>query len=362
MNYRIKCINLYTMLFIRKYTRMSTVFVILLCGCTIDMDEVNYENFNHKSKLFFDLNENYYSVDYVQFSKSDTIPFFKSLSKTKNQVSSKGIAVQDEQQFNYNDNIDPFIINSNNTNRAIHNIFNQNDNDISIIKQPIKVSKSNLIFLNNFNLRITFKSLLIPKKIKSILDSDEQINENDLIELMDQIIKMMYLETLQSVNIGFNHEQSYLASIDDWSKDVDFDPKKIIIFDESELSLIEVSMKNLSYIIDAAEINLLSKIDESYIEDIKKSWMNKKINLYRSLVLLFNDFTIQAIMPGEIISHNAESVKGDTLIWDFNLTEFSDENYEIIASSRIIHSNRAIASIFMVLLLAMIIMRKRFKK
>ena len=59
---------------------MSIVFIILLCGCTIDMDEVNYENFNHKSELFFDLNENYYSVDYVQFSKSDTIPFFKSLS------------------------------------------------------------------------------------------------------------------------------------------------------------------------------------------------------------------------------------------------------------------------------------------
>ena len=37
-----------------------------------------------------------------------------------------------------------------------------------------------------------------------------------------------------------------------------------IIFDESDLSLIEVSMKNLSYIIDAAEINLLSKIDENF--------------------------------------------------------------------------------------------------
>ena len=350
------------MLFIRKYTKMSIVFIILLCGCTIDMDEVNYENFNHKNKLFFDLNENSYSIDYTQFSKSDTIPFFKSLSNTKNKISSKGIVVEDQQQFNYNDNIDPFIIDGNNTNRAIHNFFNKNGNDISIIKQPISVTKSNLVFLNNFDLRIVFKSLLIPNKIKSILDSDEQINENDLIELMDQIIKMMYLETLQSVNIGFNHEQSYLASIDDWSKDVDFDPKKIIIFDESELSLIEVSMKNLSYIIDAAEINLLSKIDESYSEDVKKSWMNKKINLYSSLVLLFNDFTIQTIMPGEIISHNAESVKGDTLIWDFNLSEFSDENYEIIASSRIINSNKLIAFIFMILLVAMIVIRKRFKK
>ena len=238
----------------------------------------------------------------------------------------------------------------------------KNGNDISIIKQPINVSKSNLVFLNNYDLRIVFKSLLIPNKIKSILDSDEQINENDLIDLMDQIIKMMYLETLQSVNIGFNHEQSYLASIDDWSKDVDFDPKKIIIFDESELSLIEVSMKNLSYIIDAAEINLLSKIDESYSEDVKKSWMNKKINLYSSLVLLFNDFTIQTIMPGEIISHNADIVKEDTLVWNFNLSEFSDEHYEIIASSRIINSNKLIAFIFMVLLVAMIIIRKKFKK
>ena len=121
-------------------------------------------------------------------------------------------------------------------------------------------------------------------------------------------------------------------------------------------------MKNLSYIIDAAEINLLSKIDESYIEDVKKSWLNKKMKLYSSLVLLFNNFTIQAIMPGEIIFHNAETVKGDTLIWNFNLSEFSDENYEIIASSRIVHSNRLIAFIFMVLLIAMTIIKKRFKK
>ena len=351
------------MLCIRKYTKMTIlVLAILVGGCTIDMDEVNYDNFDHKNKLFFDLNENSYSINYIQFSKSDTIPFFKSLANTKNKVSSEGIVVEYQQQFNYNDNIDPFVIDAKNTNRAIHNIFNKNGNDISIIKQPINATKSNLIFLNNYDLRIVFKSLLIPNKIKSIITSDEQINENDLIELMDQIIKMMYLETVQNVNIGFNHEQSYLASIDDWSKDVDFDPKKIIIFDESDLSLIEVSMKNLSYIIDAAEINLLSKIDESYIEDVKKSWLNKKMKLYSSLVLLFNNFTIQAIMPGEIIFHNAETVKGDTLIWNFNLSEFSDENYEIIASSRIVHSNRLIAFIFMVLLLAVIIIKKRFKK
>lgn len=351
------------MLFIRKYTKMTIlVLVILIGGCTIDMDEVNYDNFDHKNKLFFDLNENSYSINYIQLSKSDTIPFFKSLTNTKNKVSSEGIVVEYQQQFNYNDNIDPFVIDAKNTNRAIHNIFNKNGNDISIIKQPINATKSNLIFLNNYDLRIVFKSLLIPNKIKSIITSDEQINENDLIELMDQIIKMMYLETVQNVNIGFNHEQSYLASIDDWSKDVDFDPKKIIIFDESDLSLIEVSMKNLSYIIDAAEINLLSKIDESYIEDVKKSWLNKKMKLYSSLVLLFNNFTIQAIMPGEIIFHNAETVKGDTLIWNFNLSEFSDENYEIIASSRIVHSNRLIAFIFMVLLLSVIIIKKRFKK
>ena len=351
------------MLFIRKYTKMTIlVLVILIGGCTIDMDEVNYDNFDHKNKLLFDLNENSYSINYIQLSKSDTIPFFKSLTNTKNKVSSEGIVVEYQQQFNYNDNIDPFVIDAKNTNRAIHNIFNKNGNDISIIKQPINATKSNLIFLNNYDLRIVFKSLLIPNKIKSIITSDEQINENDLIELMDQIIKIMYLETIQNVNIGFNHEQSYLASIDDWSKDVDFDPKKIIIFDESDLSLIEVSMKNLSYIIDAAEINLLSKIDESYIEDVKKSWLNKKMKLYSSLVLLFNNFTIQAIMPGEIIFHNAETVKGDTLIWNFNLSEFSDENYEIIASSRIVHSNRLIAFIFMVLLLTVTIIKKRFKK
>ena len=348
--------------FIKNNKLLTLIFIILSGGCTIDMNEVNYENFNHKNQILFDLNAKNYSIKYHQLSKSDTIPFFKSLVNTKDKVSSEGIIVQYQQKLYYNDDIDPFVIDGKNTNRVIHNIFNDNGNDISIIKQPINITKSNLFFLNNYDIKIVFKSLLIPNKIKSIIASNEQINENDLIDLMDQIIKMMYLETLQNVNIGFNHEQSYLASIDDWSKDVDFDPKKIIIFDESELSLIEVSMKNLSYIIDAAEINLLSKIDESYIEDVRKSWLHKKINLFSSLILLFNDFTIQTIMPGEIISHNAEVINGDTLIWNFNLSEFPNKEYEIIASSRIIYSNRLIASIFMTLLLVIIIIRKRFKK
>ena len=66
MNYTIKCINLYMMLFIRKYTKMTIlVLVILVGGCTIDMDEVNYDNFDHKNKLFFNLNENSYSINYI---------------------------------------------------------------------------------------------------------------------------------------------------------------------------------------------------------------------------------------------------------------------------------------------------------
>ena len=67
-------------------------------------------------------------------------------------------------------------------------------------------------------------------------------------------------------------------------------------------------------------------------------------------------------MPGEIISHNADIIKEDTLVWNFNLSEFSDENYKIIASSRIVNSNKLIAFIFMILLVAMIVIRKRFKK
>ena len=350
-------------LFSRKNTKLLTlIFIILSGGCTIDMDEVNYENFNHKNQILFDLNVNNFSIDYHQLSKSDTIPFFKTLGQSINKAQNEKRMIHYKQTFDYNDNINPFIIDGRDTARAIHNIFHEYDNNVSILNNPIKITKSNFIFLNNYNLNITFKPLLLPDQIKLIINSNEQINENDLIVLMDEIIKMMYLETLQNVNIGFNHEQSYLASIDDWSKDVDFDPKKIIIFDESDLSLIEVSMKNLSYIIDAAEVTLLSKIDEGYINDVKKSWLKQKMSLYSSLILLFNDFTVKTIIPGEIISHNAKTINGDTLIWDFNLSKFSDKGYEIIASSRIVHSNRLIACTFMALLLAMIIIKKRFKK
>ena len=107
--------------------------------------------------------------------------------------------------------------------------------------------------------------------------------------------------------------------------------------------------------------NLISNIDPIYADEVRSMWKIKKADLYFSLILMFNDFTVGATMPGEILSQNATENRGDSLIWDFNLSDFTENDYTISASSRIFYKNRLIALLVILTLLATFIVRKKLR-
>ena len=76
---------------------------------------------------------------------------------------------------------------------------------------------------------------------------------------------------------------------------------------------------------------------------------------------MFNDFTVKATMPGNVTKHNANESSGDTLIWNFNLSDFTEKDYIINARSRIIYKNRMIICSIIALLVIVGIIRKKYK-
>ena len=362
MNYIILFINLFMVTMKKQYIIIKILALLLLAGgCTIDMDDLNPENFKHDNRIFFELQENLYKIDFTQHSKSDMIPFFKIDSPGKwATTSDSSIMIRNEGVFDYNQSsVSPFHINSSNDQRVIHGIFNSIGDNELLLERPINVSSSNFFIYKKYSLDAVFRSRLLPEQLKLIAEYSDEVGEIDIFDLIDEIIELLYLETLQAVEIGFNHEQNYLGSIEDWSDEVE--PDTLIMNQDSDLSLIEIAINNLQFIVDAAEQNLISKIDPIYVDDVKTMWIRKKADLYLSLILLFNDFTVGATMPGDILANNATEVRGDSLLWNFNLSNFTESNFEISASSRVFYKNRLIFSLLFVGLCIAAIIRKRMK-
>ena len=94
---------------------------------------------------------------------------------------------------------------------------------------------------------------------------------------------------------------------------------------------------------------------------MKSIWIEKKTDLYFSLILLFNNFTVKATMPGDITAHNADANNSDTLIWSFDLSDFTEKDYVINARSRIIYKNRIIIFSIITLLIIIGIIRRKYK-
>jgi hypothetical protein len=66
-------------------------------------------------------------------------------------------------------------------------------------------------------------------------------------------------------------------------------------------------------------------------------------------------------MPGDVTRHNANTISGDTLIWNFNLSDFTEKDYTITASSRVIYKNRIIICLIIVMLVVVGVVRKKYK-
>ena len=88
----------------------------------------------------------------------------------------------------------------------------------------------------------------------------------------------------------------------------------------------------LDIIMQPASPNLYNDMDSIFktLED----------ELYITLDLIDDNFSLQLILPGIIEYSNADSLAGDTLFWSFHLEEYINDDYIFSASSEISYPTR----------------------
>ena len=67
-------------------------------------------------------------------------------------------------------------------------------------------------------------------------------------------------------------------------------------------------------------------------------------------------------MPGNIISNNADLIDQNTVKWDIDINDLSQQDYKLHAQSRIIHTNRIIVLLLIIVLMSFGLMLKLKKK
>ena len=73
--------------------------------------------------------------------------------------------------------------------------------------------------------------------------------------------------------------------------------------------------------------------------------------LYITLDLIDDNFSIQLILPGILESTNADSLAGDTLFWSFHLEDYMNDDYTFSASSGISYPARQKLGVVILLIL-----------
>ena len=177
-------------------------------------------------------------------------------------------------------------------------------------------------------------------------------NNMPLISSYNMIHEMVELLYLESINYSsVKNKNNVLSAV----RDLNNDSKIFDYINDLE------DFTDLEIIFNLAEENLIASVEPAYSDELKALFHEKKLELYITLLLLFNDFNLNAILPGNLLSHNSNYIDSDTLKWNFDLSDFIDKDYTIEAKSRVIYKSRIIIFIIGLLAIAAMIIKK-YKK
>ena len=122
------------------------VLLIVMGGCTINLEDLDSDRFKHENHLRMNLKENLYKIDFIQHAESDIIPFFmiSDPSDWNLVVDSSKMVVQYKGVFDYSQSsMSPFQINASNQDRVIHGVLSSSSDRAGLLEEPIAIHSSN---------------------------------------------------------------------------------------------------------------------------------------------------------------------------------------------------------------------------
>ena len=219
----------------------------------------------------------------------------------------------------------------------------------SLLKHPTEIIHSNWFFWETFVFNSKFKGRLMESKyplIAHLKEFPEDPSEHWLKEGLAYLLS----ETLNQTPLEWNSRPIIMAELNNWISNDLQSVNDSILYEELDY----YKNMGLDVIMQPAPPDLYSAMDSIFksLED----------ELKISMDLDGDNFSYQLILPGVLQETNADSLSGDTLFWSFELKDYMNEDYMMVAESIIDYPKRQKAGIIFIIFVGLLLIFIQLKK
>ena len=216
-----------------------------------------------------------------------------------------------------------------NTNQAFPSSFYIGDSLYlpSLLSHPIDIKYSNWFVKKIYSLNARFESRQVNEKYPKVQSMIEDI-ENPTIGWVAEIFNYLFTETLGRTPLEFNQHGMVSIELNRWlNEDIAVLPDSLLIdeFDELKEAGLDIIMRPLPPLHYDAMDSIFKQLEDE---------------VRITLDLMDDEFEFSIVLPGDLVSTNADTTKGDTLFWIYSVRDFLNEDFVLLATSEQSHPSR----------------------
>ena len=217
----------------------------------------------------------------------------------------------------------------------------------SLLSHPIQVQYSNWFVKETYRLNARFVSRQVNEKYPMV-ESMIVDPENPQLGWASQVFNYLFTETLGRTPLEFNQQGMVAIELNRWlNEDIASLADSVLIddFDELKEAGLDIIMRPLPPVHYDAMDSLFKQLEDE---------------VRITLDLIDDEFEFSIVLPGELISTNADTTKGDTLFWVYSLEDFLNEDFILSAKSEQKYPSRikVVLLLLVALLLGLFVWRR----
>ena len=219
----------------------------------------------------------------------------------------------------------------------------------SLLKHPIEVKRTNWLFRETFTFKAKFVGRKVERKypmVGQFLQNKEEQPKGWIKEALAYLLN----ETLIRSDIEWNTQPIITAELKEW-----LNTELQSVSDSTLLEEIDY-YKNLGLDI------IMQPAPPAIYNDMDSIFKTLEDELQITLDLIDDSFAFQLILPGILESTNADTLAGDTLFWSFEMEDYMNDDYTMMAFSSINYPGRQKAGFFIGFIVILLIIGVRNRR
>ncbi len=216
----------------------------------------------------------------------------------------------------------------------------------ALLKTPAQITRRRWLLNNTYEYRTVFRGRHVTERYPALANSFES---DDKVDWINEVLTYIFRETLRRIDVGFNREPILSKQLEAWlDENVTGKADTLLL-----LQLDEIKQAGLELLKQALEERYYSPMDSIFTE------LSDEARITHDLA--DDVFEFRVILPGEVLDTNADTTRGDTMIWNVNLQNYLDGDYTLEAKSRVIYPWRYRILIALVVVLVLFLLVKSLR-